>query len=187
MGSEMCIRDRLKTMAQLKGTFTILAIHRDAPGIVVAARRSSPLVIGVGKDCNYLGSDVLAFADHTKDCLEIGQDELVMVTAQQVRVADSEGKEVTPKQFTVDFSVDRTSKGGWGTFMEKEIHEQPSAVTATLQDRTDAQGYLTLDELRISQDVLRQVNKMVIIACGTSAYAGQIARYAIEHLSLIHI
>ena len=174
-------RALLKTMAQLKGTFTILAIHRDAPGMVVAARRSSPLVIGVGEDCNYLGSDVLAFADHTKDCLEIGQDELVMVTAKQVRVADSAGKEVTPKQFTVDFSVDRTSKGGWGTFMEKEIHEQPQAVTATLQDRTDAQGYLTLDELRISQDVLRQVNKMVIIACGTSAYAGQVARYAIEH------
>ena len=125
-------RALLKTMAQLKGTFTILAIHRDAPGIVVAARRSSPLVIGVGKDCNYLGSDVLAFADHTKDCLEIGQDELVMVTAQQVKVADSEGQEVTPKQFTVDFSVDRTSKGGWGTFMEKEIHEQPAAVTATV-------------------------------------------------------
>ena len=174
-------RALLATMTQLKGTFTILAIHRDAPGMVVAARRSSPLVIGVGKDCNYLGSDVLAFADHTKDCLEIGQDELVMVTANQVQVADNRGRALTPKRFTVDFSVDRASKGEWGTFMEKEIHEQPQAVTATLQDRTDSQGYLTLDELRISQDVLRQVNKMLIIACGTSAYAGQVARYAIEH------
>ncbi|MDY5128540.1 glutamine--fructose-6-phosphate transaminase (isomerizing) [Actinotignum urinale] len=165
----------------LQGTFTVLAIHNDCPGIIVAARRSSPLVIGLGKDCNYLGSDVLAFAEHTSHCLEIGQDQLVMVTAKDVVVADVNGKPLNPRHYEIDFSIDRVSKAGWETFMEKEINEQPRGITDTLADRIDAKGYLTLDELRISADVLRQADKMIIIACGTASYAGLVARYAIEH------
>lgn len=171
----------LEVMELLEGTFTLLAIHEDCPGIVVAARRSSPLVLGVGETGHYLGSDVLAFAEHTQKCLEIGQDQLVMLTAEKVVVTNARGEEVTPKTFNIDFDTDHTSKGQWDTYMDKEIHEQPQAVLDTLADRTDAHGYLTLDELRISADVLRQVNKIIIIACGTSSYAGQVARYAIEH------
>lgn len=168
-------------MSQLHGTFTLLAIHRDAPGVVVAARRSSPLVIGLGEGENFLGSDALAFAEHTRKALEIGQDELAVVTANEVIVLDLEGHLVQPKALEVDFSADRATKDGWPTFMEKEINEQPRAIGDTLAGRLDAEGYLTLDELRIPAEVLRTVDKMVIIACGTAAYAGQVARYAIEH------
>lgn len=169
------------TMNQLEGTFTLLAVHADAPDAVVAARRSSPLVIGCGKGENYLGSDVLAFSELTQRYLEIGQDQMVVVRANDVAVYDNQGTPVTPKELTIDFSTDRVSQGGWSTFMEKEINEQPAAVARTLADRTDAQGWLTLDELRIGADVLRQIDKVVIIACGTSSYAGQVARYCIEH------
>lgn len=171
----------LATMPQLEGTFTLLAIHKDCPHAVVAARRSSPLVVGIGQGENFLGSDVLAFSDHTEHCLEIDQDQMVVVRPDRVDVFDSDGEAITPKEFTIDFSTDRVSKGGWNTYMEKEINEQPKAVADTLNDRTDAQGYLTLDELRIGADVLRQIDKVVIIACGTSSYAGQVARYCIEH------
>ncbi|MDO5746869.1 MAG: glutamine--fructose-6-phosphate transaminase (isomerizing) [Actinomycetaceae bacterium] len=170
-----------RVMPELQGTFTLLAIHRDCPDAIVAARRSSPLVIGLGDGQNYLGSDALAFSEWTDQCLEIGQDQMVVVTSDSVRVYDTHGNRQTPHEFTVDFSHERTSKGGWATYMEKEIHEQPRAVAETLENRTDEQGYLTLDELRISADVLRQLDKVIIIACGTAAYAGQVARYAIEH------
>lgn len=168
-------------MAQLHGTFTLLAVHETAPGVVVAARRSSPLVIGLGEGENFLGSDALAFAEHTRKAFEIGQDELAVVTPTEVTVLSVDGHEVEPKTLEVDFSADRATKDGWPTFMEKEINEQPRAIADTLADRLDAEGYLTLDELRIPAEVLRTVDKMVIIACGTAAYAGQVARYAIEH------
>lgn len=167
--------------ARLEGTFTLLAVHRDAPGAVVAARRSSPLVIGLGEGENFLGSDPLAFVEHTSEAVEIGQDQMVLVTAEGIVVTDREGTPLPPRRFTVDFASDRATKNGWPTFMEKEIHEQPRGVAETIADRLDAQGRLSLDELRIPEHVLRGVDKMVIIGCGTASYAGQVARYAIEH------
>lgn len=166
---------------ELEGAFTLLAVHADAPGVVVAARRSSPLVIGLGEGENFLGSDVLAFAEHTKRGLEIGQDQLCIVTPTEVTVIDWDGNRVEPKEFEIDIETDRASKDGWPTFMEKEIHEQPRAIHDTAMDRLDANGYLTLDELRIPAEILRSADKMIIVACGTAAYAGQVARYAIEH------
>lgn len=171
--------ERLTPM--LHGTFTLLAVHEDAPSVVVAARRSSPLVVGLGEGENYLGSDVLAFAEHTHRALEIGQDEVVVVTPTAVTVLDAEGDQVEPKAFDVEVSTDNVDKAGWPTFMEKEIHEQPLAIANTLKDRVDAEGRLALDELRIPSEVLRTADKMIIVACGTAAYAGQVARYAIEH------
>lgn len=171
----------LTVTRHLVGGYTLLAIHRDAPHSVIAARRSSPLVIGLGEGANYLGSDALAFADFTTRALEIGQDQVVAVTPTAVTVVDRNGNPVTPREFDVDFLRDRASKDGWDTYMEKEIHEQPRAVRDTLADRLDANGYLTLDEMRISEDLLRRVDKVIIVACGTASYAGQVARYAIEH------
>ncbi|MDO5722356.1 MAG: glutamine--fructose-6-phosphate transaminase (isomerizing) [Actinomycetaceae bacterium] len=170
-----------RIMSELHGTFTLLAVHEDAPGVVVAARRSSPLVIGLGEGENFLGSDALAFAQYTRRAIEVGQDELAVVTPTHVTVLDIHGNRTEPKTLEVDFSADRATKDGWPTFMEKEINEQPRAIADTLANRLDAEGFLTLDELRIPAEVLRTVDKMVIIACGTAAYAGQVARYAIEH------
>ena len=170
-----------KCTARLEGTFTLLILNKDCPGHIFAARRSSPLVIGLGDGENFLGSDALAFAEYTQSALEIGQDEIVDVTADKVTVYNSDGKEVLPKKFSVDSIRGRADKDGWPTFMEKEIHEQPRAVRDTLASRTDKNGLITLDELRIEQSILRTIDKIVVVACGTAAYAGMVARYAIEH------
>ena len=167
--------------AQLHGTFTLLVVSTQSPNVIVAARRSSPLVIGLGEGENFLGSDVLAFVEHTNRAVEIDQDQVVVVSATDVTVIDPDGMPVALKEYKVDFSSDRATKNGWPTYMEKEIHEQPAAVEQTLMGRLDENGNLTLDELNIDDSVLRSIDKIIVVACGTAAYAGQVARYAIEH------
>ncbi|MCD4556838.1 glutamine--fructose-6-phosphate transaminase (isomerizing) [Schaalia sp. lx-100] len=168
--------------AQLEGTFTLLLLSEYAPDVIVAARRSSPLVIGLGENENFLGSDPLAFVEYTSRVLDVGQDHIAVVSAEKVTVIDPAGTIVTtPKIYEANFAADRASKDGWPTFMEKEIHEQPRGVADTLADRFDAHGHLTLDEIRIPEYVLRGIDKMIIVGCGTASYAGQVARYAIEH------
>ena len=165
----------------LEGAFTLLAVHRDHPRTVVGARRNSPLVVGLGEGENFMGSDVAAFIAHTKEALELGQDQVVTITPDEVRVLNFDGSPAEGKRYTVDWDADAAVKGGFETFMAKEIHDQPAAVADTLRARTDEQGHLVLDELRIEERVLRSVDKIVVIACGTAAYAGQVAKYAIEH------
>lgn len=167
--------------AKLEGTFTLLALSTESPNVIVAARRSSPLVIGLGEGENFLGSDVLAFIEHTNRAVEIGQDQLVVVSASAVTVIGADGHPVPLKEYEVDFSADRATKAGWPTFMEKEIHEQPRGVADTLADRLDSHEHLALDEVRIPEHVLRGIDKIIMIGCGTASYAGQVARYAIEH------
>ena len=166
---------------QLEGTFTLLVVSTESPNAIVAARRSSPLVVGLGDGENFLGSDALAFVEHTRRAVEVEQDQIVVVAAGGVTVVGTDGQVVAPKEYEVDFSSDRATKNGWPTFMEKEIHEQPEAVGATLADRVDSHGHLALDEVRIPEHVLRSVDKVIMIGCGTASYAGQVARYAIEH------
>ena len=166
---------------QLEGTFTLLVVSTESPNVIVAARRSSPLVVGLGDGENFLGSDALAFVEHTRRAVEIEQDQIVVVAASGVTVVGTDGQVVAAKEYEVDFSSDRATKNGWPTFMEKEIHEQPEAVGATLADRVDSHGHLALDEVRIPVHVLRSVDKVIMIGCGTASYAGQVARYAIEH------
>ena len=167
--------------ARLEGAFTLLAIHREDPGTVVAARRNSPLVVGLGEGENFLGSDVAAFVDATKEALEIGQDQIVTVTADQVRVIEADGTEVAdPKRFTIEWDVAAAQKGGYPSFMAKEIHEQAGAIADTLLGRL-VDGTLHLDERDIEETVLRSVDKIVVVACGTAANAGAVVKYAIEH------
>ncbi len=172
----------LRTVARkLQGTFTLLAVHADAPGVVVGTRHDSPLVVGLGDGENFLGSDVAAFIAYTREAMELGQDEVVTITPDSVTVVDFEGNPVTPHRYTVDWDASAAQKGGFASFMDKEIHDQPQAVADTLLGRTDLSGHLVLDEIRVDEAVLRQVDKIVVIACGTAAYAGQVAKYAIEH------
>ncbi len=169
------------TASQLEGAFTLLAVHADLPDTVVAARRNSPLVIGLGEGENFLGSDVAAFIDYTRTAVEIGQDEVVTITPESVLITDLDGNEVDGVQFEVDWDTAAAEKGGFASFMDKEIHDQPQAVGDTLLGRLDTEGRLTLDEMHIDESVLKTVDKIVVIACGTAAYAGQVAKYAIEH------
>ena len=166
---------------RLEGAFTILAIHADHPDRVVATRRNSPLVIGLGENENFLGSDVSAFIDYTKEAVEMGQDQIVTITGSDYSIIDFEGNPAEGKPFHIEWDAAAAEKGGYNSFMEKEIHEQPTAVEQTLMGRLDENGNLTLDELNIDDSVLRSIDKIIVVACGTAAYAGQVARYAIEH------
>lgn len=166
---------------RLEGTFTLLAVHADVPDTVVGARHDSPLVVGLGDGENFLGSDVAAFIGSTREALELGQDQVVTITPTTVTVTDLAGEPVQPTPFTVDWDTAAAEKGGFRSFMEKEIHDQPHAVADTLLGRLDLSGRLVLDEMRIDESVLRSVDKIVVVACGTAAYAGHVAKYAIEH------
>ncbi|WP_411283031.1 glutamine--fructose-6-phosphate transaminase (isomerizing) [Lapillicoccus sp.] len=172
-------------VADLEGAFTLLAVHADAPGVVVGARRNSPLVVGLGDGENFLGSDVSAFIGHTREALELGQDQIVTITPGSVSVVGFDGRPAQGTAYHVDWDAAAAEKGGYPNFMTKEIHEQPHAVADTLLGRTDESGRLVLDELRISEDALRAIDKIVVIACGTAAYAGMVAKYAIEHWTRI--
>jgi glucosamine--fructose-6-phosphate aminotransferase (isomerizing) len=166
---------------RLEGAFTLLAVHAGVPGVVVGARRNSPLVVGVGEGENFLGSDVAAFISRTREAVELGQDQVVQITPDEVVITDFDGNAAQGKAFHVDWDAAAAEKGGYPSFMAKEINEQPQAVADTLLGRTDATGSLVLDELRIPAEELRQVTRIVVIACGTASYAGSVAKYALEH------
>ena len=169
------------TCSRLEGAFTLLAIHTEQADRIVAARRDSPLVIGLGEGENFLGSDVSGFIDYTKSAVEMDNDQVVTITADEVEITDYEGNPAQGKPFEIKWDAAAAEKGGFDSFMEKEIHDQPSAVRDTLLGRFDEQGQLTLDDLRIDETVLKSIDKIIVIACGTAAYAGHVARYAIEH------
>lgn len=166
---------------RLEGAFTLLAVHADSPDTVVAARRNSPLVVGLGDGENFLGSDVSGFIDFTRRAVELGQDQIVTITPDSVEITDFYGAPAEGTEFDVNWDAAAAEKGGYDSFMEKEINDQPQAVADTLLGRSDADGRLTLDELRVSPEELKSINKIMVLACGTSAYAGQVAKYAIEH------
>ncbi len=166
---------------RLEGAFTLVAMDPRDPTTVVGARRSSPLVVGLGEGENFLASDVAAFVEHTRDALELGQDQIVVLRADSVQVLDFDGAPVEAKPFSVDWDASAAEKGGYELFMLKEIAEQPKAVADSLRGRLDAQQRIRLDETQIEDSVLRQVSKVVVVACGTAAHAGMVAKYAIEH------
>ncbi len=170
---------------RLEGAFTLLAVHADSPGVVVGARRNSPLVVGLGEGENFLGSDVAAFIEHTRDALELGQAQVVTLTREGVSVSTFDGEPAEGKPFHVDWDLSAAEKDGHDWFMRKEIFEQPHAVADALLGRHSAGGMLQLDEMRLSEQELRDVDKIIIIACGTSFYAGMVAKYAIEHWTRI--
>ncbi|MFC9583775.1 glutamine--fructose-6-phosphate transaminase (isomerizing) [Streptomyces yangpuensis] len=170
---------------RLEGAFTLVAVHADEPDVVVGARRNSPLVVGVGEGENFLASDVAAFIAHTRSAIELGQDQVVELRREGVTVTNFDGSVASVRAYHVDWDASAAEKGGYDYFMLKEIAEQPKAVADTLLGRIDASGSLTLDEVRIPVSVLREVDKVVIVACGTAYHAGMIAKLAIEHWTRI--
>ena len=177
----------LEVVNRLEGAFTLLAVHADNADQVVAARRNSPLVIGLGEGENFLGSDVAAFIGYTKEAMEVDQDQVVVITPHNVEVVNFDGSAAQGNTFHVDWDAASAEKGGFDTFMEKEIFDQPDAVRDTLLGRTDSEGRLALDEIRISEDELKNIDRITIVACGTAAYAGMVAKYALEHWTRIPV
>ena len=170
---------------RLEGAFTLVAVDAQESDTVVAARRNSPLVVGVGEGENFLASDVAAFIEHTREAIELGQDQVVTITSTTVAVQTFDGEPATVHPYHVDWDLSAAEKGGYDWFMRKEIFEQPKAVADTLLGRHDADGALTLDEVHISAAELRRIDKIIIIACGTAFYSGLVAKYAIEHWTRI--
>jgi glucosamine--fructose-6-phosphate aminotransferase (isomerizing) len=173
-------------VAQLHGAFTLLVLHQDQPGVVVGARRNSPLVIGLGDGENFLGSDVAAFVEHTRRAVAIGQDQIVTITADAVTVTDFDGVPVEAEEFEVTWDASAAEKGGWSSFMAKEISEEPDAIAKTLLGRV-VDGGVKLSELDGLDDVLRGIDRVVILGCGTAAYSGMLGKYAIEKWARIPV
>ena len=164
----------------LEGSFVLVVAHADTPDLVVGARRNLPLVAGIGDGENFLGSDVTAFIAHTRDALVIDQEQFVELRRTGITVTDLDGAVVVPEAMHVDWDTAAAEKGGYEFFMLKEIDEQPEAVRATLGGRLSPQGLLHLDEIALSDEDLRAVEQVVIIACGSSYHSGMIGKYAIE-------
>jgi glucosamine--fructose-6-phosphate aminotransferase (isomerizing) len=173
---------------RLEGAFTLVAACVAEPDTIVASRRSSPLVVGVGDGEYFLGSDVAAFIGHTRQALELGQDQVVEIDRTRgVTVTDFHGAPIEPRAYTVDWDAEAAEKGGYEWFMLKEIAEQPQAIADTLLGRLGSNGGLVLDEVRLSDQELRDIDKIFVVSCGTSFHAGLIAKYAIEHWTRIPV
>ena len=171
----------LAVLRRLEGHFTLVFLNADEPGTIVAARRSTPLVLGVGDGEMFIGSDVAAFIEYTRDAVELGQDQAVVITADGYRISDFHGDTAVEfREFHVDWDVSAAEKGGYEYFMLKEIAEQPAAVANTLLGHF-VDGRIVLDEQRLSDQDLREVDKVFVVACGTAYHSGLLAKYAIEH------
>ncbi|MUL81280.1 MULTISPECIES: glutamine--fructose-6-phosphate transaminase (isomerizing) [unclassified Mycolicibacterium] len=175
----------LAVLQRLEGHFTLVFANADDPGTIVAARRSTPLVVGIGEGEMFVGSDVAAFIEHTRHAVELGQDQAVVLTADGYRITDFFGRDDLQagrdyREFHIDWDLDAAEKGGYDYFMLKEIAEQPAAVADTLLGHF-VDGRIVLDEQRLSDQELREIDKVFIVACGTAYHSGLLAKYAIEH------
>jgi glutamine---fructose-6-phosphate transaminase (isomerizing) len=171
---------------RLEGAFTLVLVDADEPDVVVAARRNSPLVLGVGDGETFLGSDVAAFIEHTREAVELGQDQIVEIRRDGYTITCFDGTPAEGRPFHIDWDLAAAEKGGYDYFMLKEIQEQPAAVRDTLFGHL-VDGQITLDEQRLDRQDLRDVDKVFIVACGTAYHAGLIGKQAIEHWTRIPV
>jgi glutamine---fructose-6-phosphate transaminase (isomerizing) len=175
-----------QAVQRLEGAFTLLVVHADQPGVVVGARRNSPLVVGLGDGENFMGSDVAAFVAYTQRALAIGQDEIATIRPDGVDVIHFDGTPATPSEFEVNWDASAADKGGWSSFMAKEISEEPEAVAKTILGRVH-DGAVTLSDLDPIAERLATVDRVIVIACGTAAYAGILGKYAIEQWARVPV
>ncbi|MBT1679078.1 glutamine--fructose-6-phosphate transaminase (isomerizing) [Curtobacterium aurantiacum] len=175
-----------QAVQRLEGAFTLLVVHADQPGVVVGARRNSPLVVGLGDGENFMGSDVAAFVAYTQRALSIGQDEIATIRPDGVDVIHFDGTPAAPSEFEVNWDASAADKGGWSSFMAKEISEEPEAVAKTILGRVH-DGAVTLTDLDPIAERLATVDRVIVIACGTAAYAGILGKYAIEQWARVPV
>ena len=167
-------------LREVTGAFSIAVLDAGCPGIIVAARRISPLIVGRTATATYLASDIPAILDRTRDLVAVEDDQLAVLTAGGLTLLDLEGNEVEPTTLSVEWDAQAAQLGGFEDFMTKEIFEQPEAVRATMLGRRDAAGRITLDELRLDDRELGAIDKVVLVGCGSSYHAALVAKYAIE-------
>jgi len=185
---EGSLADRVRAaVRELEGAFALVVVSADEPDVIVGVKVSSPLVVGLGQGENVLASDIPAVLQKTRTVVPVAERQVVEVRADGIRITDLDGNPVEVEPFEVEWDVERARKGGYDDFMLKEIHEQPSAVRDTLVGRVRDAGMLALDEVHIDPDVLREVDKVFVVACGTAFHAGLVAKYAIEHWTRVPV
>src|SRR6204780_1709610 len=176
-----------QSLLLVRGAFAVAAMDATEPDVIVAARRISPLIVGTAPGVTYLASDIPAILDRATAFYAVNDDEIVRLGPEGFRAIDLEGVPVRLHQLSIDWDLETAEKGGHEDFMTKEINEQPEAIRATLLDRRRRDGTITFDEMRISDEELRDVNRVVIVAAGTSHHAGQVAKYAIERWAKVGV
>ncbi len=169
------------SLQRVRGAFAVAVVHADEPDRIVAARRLSPLLMGVSDGAAFLASDIPAILGLTREFYVLDDDQIAELTPGTLSVTDLDGAVVVPARITVDWDFDAAAKDGYDDFMSKEMHEQPRAVADTLLDRLLPDGTLALDEVRLSHEEFRAIDKVFVVACGSSYHAGLMAKYAIEH------
>ena len=167
-------------LGRLDGAFSLVVLSAAHPGEMVGVKVSSPMVVGLGTGETILASDIPAVLERTRSVVPLEEGQIATIWADGVSITTLEGELVDVEPITVDWDVTAAQKSGYDWFMRKEIDEQPDAIRDTLVGRTHA-GRLQLDELRIPDDVLREVSKVFVVACGTAFHSGLVAKYAIEH------
>jgi len=177
-----------KTMTQVEGTFGLAVIHREAPGEVVVARRGSPLIIGVGKDGNFAASDVAAMVRYTNEVIHLNDNELALITEDQVSISTAQAKAVTRAIEKVEWQPEDAELNGFPHFMLKEIYEQPETARNAMRGRLElSEGVSKLGGIMPVWDQLKECRHMVFVACGTSYHAGCVGRYIFERLTEIDV
>ena len=167
-------------VTELDGAYALVVLSVDEPGLVIGVRVSSPMVVGLGEDENLLASDAPALLSRTRRIVPLADGQMVELRRDGVRITDLQGNEVEAKPLDIDWDISRAEKAGFEDFMLKEIFEQPGAVEDTIRGRV-YQGRLVLDEVRMTEDDIRQVDKVFVVACGSAYHSGLVAKYAIEH------
>ena len=168
-------------LKDVEGAFSIAVVAVDQPRTIVAAKRTSPLIVGRNDSATFLASDPPALLPHTRDMVHVLDDQIVVIERDGFTITDLDGQPAEGNPIHVDWDVTAAEKGGFDAYMLKEIFEQPTAVENTLRGRTTPEGHLMLDELRMSEHDIRNIDKVFVVACGSSYHAGLIAKYAIEH------
>jgi glucosamine--fructose-6-phosphate aminotransferase (isomerizing) len=179
--SELPLAEAVRqVMNEAEGALALAVIRRSEPELIVGARRGSPLVVGRGDGENFLASDIPAFLEHTREMVIIDDDRVVEVRPTSIRLTNLAGEEVEPEHRKIEWDFEAAEKGGFPTFMLKEIHEQPHAIADTLAGRATETGRVVLSELEMDDKLLRAIDKVFVVACGTSYHAAMMAKYAIE-------
>ncbi|MCL4472349.1 MAG: glutamine--fructose-6-phosphate transaminase (isomerizing) [Actinobacteria bacterium] len=176
-----------KSISEISGHFAFCVIHEDHAGLIVGARKECPLLIGVGKGENFIASAIPAFLSETRDVMVMGDDEMVVVTPDGVQILDLELQPLDREVTRVSWDAEAAEKGGYETFMRKEIYEQPDALADTLAGRLPEEGGVVLEELAISAEELAKIDKVYIVACGTSYHAGLVGRYVLENWARVAV
>ncbi len=188
----VCYKDNLldavyKAVEQMRGAYAIGVISSNEPDRIIAVRKDAPLIVGLGEGCNFIASDIPAILKHVRKIYLIENNETVVLTKNDVKIYNSERKEVKHEVFNVTWDADAAEKDGYEHFMLKEIHEQPKGIFDTLNRRLSSDGTISLDGISLTKEDLQNINKVYIVACGTAYHAGLVGKYAIEKLAKVPV